>query len=166
MKVTLLMAMTVDGKIARDSNQFVDWTNKEDKKIFVLTTKQAGVVIMGSKTYDTIGKPLPGRMNVVMTRDKNRKSTFDNLIFTDQLPRKVLNDLKDMGYSEVALIGGSEINTLFAKEITQVQLTVVPKMFGKGLSLFCSPMDMDLSLKYSKVMSDDHLLLIYDVNHK
>ena len=56
MKVVLLMATTVDGIIAKDVDEFIDWTGKEDKKYFVKITKEAGVVIMGSTTYKTIGK--------------------------------------------------------------------------------------------------------------
>ncbi len=79
MDVILLMAMTLDGKISRDTQQLVDWTGKADKQYFVRVTRQAGVVIMGSKTFDTIGKPLPGRMNIVMSRNPHRKSQEENL---------------------------------------------------------------------------------------
>ncbi|MDM8539056.1 dihydrofolate reductase, partial [Desulfobacterales bacterium HSG17] len=66
------MAQTLDGKIAKDADHFPDWTGPEDKKLFVKLTKQAGCLIMGSKTYDTIGRPLPGRKNVIMTKDKKK----------------------------------------------------------------------------------------------
>ena len=82
MEVILVMAMTLDGKIARDSLEPVDWTGKADKQYFVQVTRKAGVVIMGSRTFDTIGKPLPGRKNIVMTRNKDRKSQAKNLVFT------------------------------------------------------------------------------------
>ena len=36
MKITMLMAVTADGKIARNSSHFPDWTSKEDKKVFFL----------------------------------------------------------------------------------------------------------------------------------
>lgn len=60
-KVILLMAITLDGKIAKHTNQLAAWTSRADKKIFVSETKKAGVIIMGRTTYDTIGRPLPGR---------------------------------------------------------------------------------------------------------
>ncbi len=50
MEVILLMAMTLDGKIARTHSELVDWTGKKDKQYFVTVTRDAGVVIMGSKT--------------------------------------------------------------------------------------------------------------------
>lgn len=167
MEVILLMASTVDGKIARHSGQLVDWTGKADKKYFVELTKKSGAMIMGSKTYDTIGKPLPERLNVVMTRDKSRQSDQDNLIFTDLPPAKILEDLERKGYTSAALIGGAMVNTLFARDnlITQVHLTIVPRLFGSGLSIFAPPLDLDIGLTFesSQDIGDGHLLLIYHV---
>ena len=137
MEVILLMASTVDGKIAKNSGQLVDWTGKADKKYFVELTKKSGAMIMGSKTYDTIGKPLPERLNVVMTRDKSRQSDQDNLIFTDLPPAKILEDLERKGYTSAALIGGATVNRLFARDnlITQVHLTLVPRLLPMPMAL-------------------------------
>lgn len=168
MDVILLMAMTLDGKIARGHTELINWTGKQDKQCFVKVTRQAGVVVMGSRTFDTIGHPLPGRKNIVMTRNKSRKSDHDELVFTDQTPQQILSDLKLQGFSQVALIGGSVVNSLFAKEnlITRIYVTLVPVVFGQGLSLFNT--DLDLSLEYigSLEIGKGHLLLTYKVkNH-
>jgi dihydrofolate reductase len=165
MEVILLMATTLDGMIARDSSQFVDWSGKADKQYFVKITRDAGVMVMGSKTYDTIGRPLPGRLNIVMTRDQSRKSDADNLIFTDQPPADILKDLENRGYDKVALIGGAIVNSMFAKEdlITDVHLTLVPKIFGRGLSLFTDTLDMELALTEYRELDKGHLLMIYKV---
>ncbi|PIE62879.1 MAG: dihydrofolate reductase [Desulfobacter postgatei] len=170
MEVILLMASTVDGKIAKNSDQFVDWSGKADKKYFVELTHKAGVMIMGSKTYDTIGSVLPGRLNIVMSRDRSRQSDQDNLVFTDLSPARILEDLSLKGYTSAALIGGATINTLFAKAnlITQVHLTLVPRLFGSGLSIFAPPLHLDLSLSFesSRDMGNGHILLIYHVKQK
>jgi dihydrofolate reductase len=164
MKVTMVMAMTLDGKIAKDDNHPADWTGKDDKQKFVEITKRAGVVIMGSKTFDTIGRALPDRRNIVMTRNRTRKS-FDNLIFTDQAPDLILEGLAREGFSEVALIGGTQINSLFARAglIDEIYLTIVPLLFGRGLSLFDHDTDTQLSLVNFEVISDQSLVLRYRV---
>lgn len=138
MKVILMMASTLDGKIAKHSNDIVDWTSSEDKKKFKESTEDCGAVIMGSKTYETFGYPLPNRFNVVMTRDMLKEESHDNLMITTQSPKHVLEMLKIFGYTKVALIGGSFINSLFLKEnlIDEIQITVSPKIFGSGVSLF------------------------------
>jgi dihydrofolate reductase len=165
MEVILLMAMTVDGKIARNQMELVNWTGSKDKQYFVKITRNAGVVIMGSKTFDTIGHPLPGRKNIVLTRDKTRKSDDSSLVFTDQAPAQILADLKRQGFEQAALIGGSVINSLFAKEnlITRIHLTLVPAVFGQGVSLFNTSLDLSLAYETCKEIEKGHLLLIYKV---
>ncbi|HKJ65687.1 MAG TPA: dihydrofolate reductase family protein [Desulfopila sp.] len=165
MKVSLIMAQTLDGFISRSSNEFVDWTGNADKRFFVRATKKAGVIIMGSRTYDTIGRPLPGRKNVVLTRNKSRISNDANLVFTSQEPQKILLDLKAEGYESVALIGGSEINSLFAKLnlINEVFITIAPRLFGIGLTLFNVSLDCNLQLVSSKTLEENYILLHYKV---
>ncbi|MCK5098650.1 MAG: dihydrofolate reductase [Desulfobacteraceae bacterium] len=165
MNVILLMVMTMDGKIARSSTELVDWTGKEDKKYFVQITKDAGAMIMGSKTFDTIGSPLPDRKNIVLTRNKNRKSLDDNLIFTDNSPEKILEDLEKKGFKKVALIGGSVINSLFAKEnlINEIHVTVAPILFGKGLSMFDTTLNLKLEFMETRKIDKGYVLLKYRV---
>ncbi len=115
MKVILMMALTADGKIGKDAAHFPDWSGKEDKKRFKHLTMGAGVVIMGSATYDTIGRPLPGRKNIVLTRKTERISNKDNLVFTNQKPAEILEDLASEDFDHVILIGGAQINYLFAR---------------------------------------------------
>jgi dihydrofolate reductase len=149
MKLILLMAVTVDGKTGKDSAHFVDWTEKEDKKFFVQITKKSGVIIMGSKTFDTIGGPLPGRKNIIMTQNQLRISRWDNLVFTNKAPGDILKHLEKEGFSEAVLAGGPTINTLFAREklIDEVIITVSPLIFGYGTSLFTEEISMELKLK-------------------
>ncbi len=165
MKVTLVMAITLDGKIGRDADHFPDWTGKADKKLFVDLTKKAGVLIMGSKTFDTIGKPLPGRKNVIMTRDKTRQSNEENLVFTDKSPSEILNDLEEEGFKTVILAGGAQINTLFARAgcIDELVVTVCPKIFGAGISLFAGNIDMNLELRSMESLTDQVICLRYRV---
>ncbi|CAN2039982.1 dihydrofolate reductase [Candidatus Magnetomoraceae bacterium gMMP-15] len=148
-KLTLLMTLSLDGRIGLHSDHFVDWAGKEDRKLFVEITKKAGVVIMGSKTFDTISKPLLNRKNIVLTQNKSRKSRWNNLIFTDKGPKKILHNLEKEGFKEVILIGGRTINSLFAREnlIDEIIVTIAPVIFGKGISLFSEDISMKLKLK-------------------
>ncbi len=165
MKLILLMAVTADGMIARNSSHFADWTGKADKQYFVKTTKNAGVMIMGSKTWDTIGKVLPGRKSMVMTRDKSRKSQDKNLVFTDLAPKQIVEDLSSQGFECAILIGGATVNTLFMEQdlIDEIHLTVVPKLFGQGLTLFTRPLDVQLELMEEVKLDSGHVLAKYRV---
>lgn len=165
MEVTVLMAMTLDGKIAKSADHFPDWTAPEDKTFFAERTRKAGVVIMGSRTFDTLKKPLPGRLNVVMTRDPRRTSAWTNLVFTLDPPRNLLKWLESLGYREVILAGGALVNSLFAAEdlIDRIIVTVSPKIFGTGVSLFSPEISMDLRLEDVQRMGRDLVVLSYKV---
>jgi dihydrofolate reductase len=65
MKISLILAMTRQGVIGR--NNTLPWHIPEDLKRFRKLTS-GHPIIMGRKTYDSIGKPLPNRTNIVVSR--------------------------------------------------------------------------------------------------
>jgi dihydrofolate reductase len=148
MKVVLVMAMTLDGKIGKDPDHFPDWTGSADKRLFADISKNAGVVIMGSKTFDTLKKPLPGRKTVVMTRNPGRASNTAAVVFSPGPPASVVETLRREGYRQAVLAGGATINTLFARAglIDEIVVTVSPLVFGDGLSLFNGEVDLTVDL--------------------
>ncbi len=162
-KTILLMAQTLDGKIAKHSDHFPDWTGKADKRLFVEITKAAGALIMGSKTFDTIGKPLPGRKNIVMSRDPRRISRWDNLVYTDLPPQALLDELESEGYREVVIAGGTRINSIFMRAglIDELIVTITPMIFGTGIALFEEGMEVKLDLKEFKALDEACVCLHY-----
>ncbi len=158
------MAITLDGKIAKDSDHFPDWTGKSDKKFFMQRTKQAGCLVMGSKTYDTIGRPLPERKNIIMTR-KDRVSESDNLVFTNDTPQQIIDQCNEEGYTEIILAGGAQINTLWAQQnlIDEIILTISPLIFGEGISLFADRVELNLELHELTTLEDNLICVHYKV---
>lgn len=142
MRVLLLAAITLDGKIARDASQFTNWSSREDKRLFQRTSKEAGVVIVGRATFETFPGPLPGRLNMVMTRDaaaaSARHGQVEGVEFTDERPAVVLARLEALGYSTAVLGGGAQIYRAFLEAglVDELWLTVEPLAFGAGISLF------------------------------
>ena len=163
-KTILLMAQTLDGKIAKFADHFPDWTGKADKQLFVRETRKAGAIIMGSKTYDTIGQPLPGRRNIVMTRNPERVSQYDNLIYTHLSPKAILSELEEDGFERVVLAGGGGlINSLFAKEglIDEILVTITPMIFGTGIPMFEEGVGGELSLLRAIQIDKERVCLHY-----
>jgi dihydrofolate reductase len=168
MKVILIAALTIDGKIGLHSEHFPDWTEQADKKMFMQISKNAGVIIIGSKTFDTFGAPLPGRKHIVMTRNPARRSETGMVTFTNQKPAEILSDLEKKGYTEVILGGGSRIYTLFATEglIDEILVTISPKVFGTGISLFSDTVLLDLSLIEFRKLGEHTIFARYHVVRK
>lgn len=164
MKIILMMAMTVDGKIAKSSDHFPDWTSKEDKKMFMAVTKEHGVVIMGDKTFFTFPKPLPDRLNVVFTLEKNPPET-EGVKWVTGEPEKVLEALEKEGYKSAILGGGTYMNSQFMERnlIDEIWLTIEPKIFGDGLGVFGGDFDVNLKLLDIEKINEDSAVLKYKV---
>lgn len=157
----IIASITADGLIARHSHHLVDWTSKEDKQFFVGMTKRAGVVIMGSNTHETIGRSLKGRLNIVYSAEK----TYEGVEVTQKDPAELLKELEERGYKEVAVIGGSQIYTMFMQDdlIDKLYLTIEPVVFGSGMSLFNKELDKKLQLESAKKIGKDAIVLEYNV---
>ena len=139
MKITLVMVTTIDGKIARNEHHFVDWSSKEDKRLFFSLTRHAGVIIVGHNTFETFSAPLPGRLHIVVTSTTEGKTNIPGQVeYTSASPEEIVADLEARGYKEATLTGGAQINALFLKAglIDEISLTIEPLIFGSGLDLF------------------------------
>ena len=167
-KVFIIAAVTADGFIAKDSKHSAMWTSKADKKRFIELTKRAGVVVMGSSTYRTLGRPLKERVNIVYTRSKDSAQSFEGAEVTQDEPRELIRKLEVRGFKEVAICGGSQIYTMFMKAgvVDEVFLTIEPIFFGRGITLFNDDLHYFLKLKNSQASeSSGSLLLDYVVDY-
>lgn len=156
--------MTADGMIAKSSDHFPDWTSKEDKKLFAEISKKHGVVIMGYKTFMTFPKPLSDRLNVVFTLEKNPPE-IQGVKWVAGEPEKILEELEKMGYKSALLGGGATINAMFLEKklVTEIILTIEPKIFGQGLTLFNKDLNVNLKLLDFKNINNDTIMLKYKV---
>ena len=114
----LIIAVDKNWAIGQDNQMLYDL--RKDLKHFKETTT-GGLVIMGRKTFDSMGEALPKRENIILSRDKN-------LIREDAL---VFNDIKEIiSYAnesdkEAFIIGGAEICELFLAEIDEAIITKI-----------------------------------------
>lgn len=129
MKLSLIVAAAKNGVIGRDNQ--MPWHLPEDLKYFKRVT-MGKPVVMGRKTYESIGRPLPGRLNIVVSRQQG-------WLPADELGQKavlVVTEL-DAGIAaakeaarassvdEVMVIGGAQIYTACADIADRVYLTEV-----------------------------------------
>lgn len=163
MKTFIIAALTADGFIAENDAHAATWTSKADKEFFKTRTKEAGIMVMGSKTFDTIGKALPGRKTIVYSRSKSYEEA--GVEVTSESPVDLVARLEQEGAKEVAVCGGSSIYTLFMKSglVSKLYLTVEPIVFGAGLSLFNEKTEAGLSLVSSTPLEGGAVLMEYDV---
>lgn len=138
MRVIALAAMTADGKIAEREPAPLDWTSREDTRMFVQVTQRAGVVILGRTTYDSLPGPLSGRLVVVLTRHPEAHAPQPGEVeFTSAAPSEIVADLAGRGYTQAVLAGGAAVYHAFlaAGLVDELWLTVEPLLVGSGLAL-------------------------------
>ena len=121
--------MARNNVIGRDNG--LPWRLPEDLKHFKAITL-GKPVLMGRKTFESIGKPLPGRTNLVLTRDPAWKS--DGVVVVHSISEALQNSatsgtLENNAIggtpknSEVAVIGGAEIYQLLMPLASRIYLT-------------------------------------------
>ncbi|MDO8549565.1 MAG: dihydrofolate reductase [Ignavibacteria bacterium] len=106
MKIVIISAVAQNGVIGR-SNGDLPWKVKEEFQHFKNTTL-GFPVIMGRKTFETLGKPLKGRLNIVITRDKERSFEFDDVKEFYSL-NEAIEYCKTLNTEKSFIIGGGEI---------------------------------------------------------
>lgn len=85
-----------------------------------LTTGHA--ILMGRKTHESIGRPLPNRLNLIMSRDSSY--TADGCVTVSSLDEALAEAVKHH-HTQLFVIGGAEIYQLFMPHIHQLHLTIV-----------------------------------------
>ncbi|NBZ95639.1 MAG: dihydrofolate reductase [Proteobacteria bacterium] len=98
----------------------IPWHLPEDFKFFKATT-MGHAILMGRKTYESIGKPLPGRENIVLSRTMPETQGISVIRSLDEL--KVPNDGRDL-----FVIGGEEIYRLLLPKVQELYVTKVPQV--------------------------------------
>lgn len=102
----LKLIVCIDNKNGIGKNNTIPWKNKEELLHFKKITEN-NIVVMGTKTYYSIGKPLANRTNIVLSKNTNLK--IDNV----QVINNYEEILKLAEHQDVFVIGGSEIYKLF-----------------------------------------------------
>ena len=146
MKVIIVVATSLNNAIGRN-NQLL-WHLPADLKFFKNTT-MGGPIVMGRKTFQSIGKALPGRKNVVITRDAtfNADKKFDLEVVSsiDQ----AFENLKSE--ENVYLIGGGEIYKQAMNYVDVIYRTLVHTIIDGDVYFD----EIDLT-KYKLVWDEKH----------
>lgn len=123
MRVSTIVAAAENNAIGKDGA--MPWHLPDDLKFFKTHTS-GHPVIMGRKTFDTLKKPLPGRTNIVLTRDKNYKADGVEVYHSID---KAVERAKQIDDDEIFIIGGAKIYEQALDYYDRVYLTRVHSSF-------------------------------------
>ena len=123
--------------VAYDKNQGIGkentlpWKLSEDLKIFKKITEN-NYIVMGRKTFDSIGRPLPNRKNIIITRD--RDYTQEKCLVVHSI-QEIINFAESKPHYEIFIIGGAEIYKQFVDIADRLYITQVDTEM-EGLDAF------------------------------
>jgi dihydrofolate reductase len=121
--IVIVAALAENGIIGRD-NQLI-WRLRSDLRRFKALTV-GKPLIMGRKTYESIGRPLPGRRTIVMTRDESFASDGVQVARSFDAAAAAADRIADeMGASEIIVAGGAQIYELALPKADFLRLTLV-----------------------------------------
>ena len=116
-RIALIAAMAENGVIGRENR--LPWRLPADLRRFKSVT-MGKPVIMGRKTYESIGKPLPGRSNIVVTRDPDYRAPGCQVVHSLEQALEA-----GAGHAEVMVIGGAELYRQALGRAQRMYLTLV-----------------------------------------
>lgn len=147
MKISLLVAISENNVIGKD-NKLI-WHLPADLKLFKDLTL-GHHIIMGRKTFDSIGKPLPGRTSVIITRNKDYE--MPGCIIVNSLDQAISAARND---DEIFIIGGGEIFKDAMKVADKLYLTIVHEYFEGDTFFPAIDMNNWTELKRQKHLPDE-----------
>ncbi len=145
MKLSIIVAVAENGVIGHN-NQLI-WHLPEDLKMFKRLTS-GHPIIMGRKTFESIGKPLPNRTSIIIT--KNPEFQIEGCITVHSL-EEAIEAANEIEENEAFIIGGAEIYRLALPFADTIYLTEVHHTF-EGDTFFPA-IDKDI---WEEVNRTDH----------
>ena len=156
MKITLWMAISLNGIIATLDNK-EDFLSHDNWNEFVKAVQKRGCLIWGRKTYELVRKwdksylePFKNITKIILSSNKDIK--LDEGFTSASSPQEAIQTLREKGFKEIILTGGSTNNSTFAKLglIDEIILDIDCVVVGKGIPLF-NPEYFQLPLLLVKV---------------
>ena len=133
------------------------WHYSADLKFFKQTTS-GNSVVMGRKTFDSIRKPLPNRLNIVLSRTKEIE---DSQIIVLRSKKEVVEFSKDLK-GDVFIIGGATIYREFADVIEKWIVTEIPETVGDADALMPKNFLANFVLSEENVLEENLFVKFYE----
>lgn len=120
MRISIIAAIDEKRGLGKN-NQLLFKIPEDFRRMKALTTGHP--IVMGRKTYESIGRPLPNRTNIVITRDKNYKA--EGCVVVGSLEEVLRQAQGKLGSDEIFIFGGGEIFKQALPVVDRLYLTKV-----------------------------------------
>ncbi|WP_413378638.1 dihydrofolate reductase [Alkalihalobacillus sp. 1P02AB] len=120
--ISYIFAMAEDGVIGKDND--MPWHLPNDLQYFKKVTS-GSTVVMGRKTYESLGRALPKRRNIVLTTDEAYQAPGCEVVHSKEAVLKAI-----AGENETFVIGGAGLYDLFRGEVEKIYMTKINESFA------------------------------------
>ena len=121
--ISFIVATDENGVIGK--NNQIPWYLPDDLKRFKKIT-MGHPIVMGRKTFESIGKPLPGRENIVLTKNKKLELKGCTVFHSE---KELIDYCKRLKDEEIFVIGGANLFKIFLPYVDRIYLTKIYKRF-------------------------------------
>jgi len=132
MIIALVLAVSENGVIGKDNA--LPWRVPADLRYFRKVTASYPL-IMGRKTFDSVGRPLPGRRNIIITRQANLQIAGCDVVHSLS---EAIELAKSSGAAQISIVGGAEIFRQAMPLANRIYLTRIHAEF-EGDAFFTIP---------------------------
>jgi dihydrofolate reductase len=155
--ISILVAFDQQGTMGK--NNRLPWRLPEDLA-YVKKLTMGHTLVMGRKTYESMGKPLPGRNNVVLTRNRDFKADGCSVVYT-------IEDALKSDDDEIFIFGGAEVYKLALPYTDRMYITEIEENFyGDTFFPEVDWSNWELVSKEKGIKDDknpyDYYFLVYD----
>ena len=123
-EINVIVAMTKSRVIGKDGT--LPWHLPEDLKLFKAHTT-GNIVIMGRKTFDSIGRPLPNRRNIVVSKSIREEEKVSGVDYFPDLEHAI--EAAQEGSGRIFIIGGASIYRQMIEKADRLYISLVDGEF-------------------------------------
>jgi dihydrofolate reductase len=171
MKITAIVATSLDGYITKHDSEGATFTSKADQMYFREVLKSFDCSVMGAATFEAskdmiLKSPHLERLRVVWTRNPEKYAAYERagrLEFSANDLKSILADLEQRGKQHCAILGGSSVYSECLRQglLDELWVTLEPLVFGDGKKLATGILDVRLELLSTEHLAKNTLLLKY-----
>lgn len=139
MIISIIVAIAQNGVIGK-ANGEMSWHVKEEFQYFKNTTL-GFPIIMGRKTFETLGKPLKGRLNIIVSKNKSYKTNYDDVLIKSSLD-DAIDYCRILNPEKIFIIGGGKIYSQAVSFVDEMIITFMK-------------FDAEGEVRFPKINNDD-----------
>lgn len=156
MPITAIIAIAENHAIGRNGK--LPWHYSADLKFFKQTTI-GHAIVMGRSTWESIGRPLPNRLNIVISRSAEITESENIRVFKSK--EEVLEFIKTLD-TEVFIIGGAKTYEAFADVTDQWLVTRIPEIIEDADTFVENDFLEGFTLKETRTLEGDLIVETYE----